>query len=82
MNTHPRFPVFRDRPVAALIVICLSVFVISVDTIVRRPADTVSRTRRRYRSTAVDHRCLHPGNGWPAVVCGCLDDRSCGGAVG
>jgi EmrB/QacA subfamily drug resistance transporter len=44
MTTHARFPVFRDRPVASLIVICLSVFVISVDaTIVNVALPTLSR---------------------------------------
>jgi MFS family permease len=44
MSTHARFPVFRDRPVAALVVICLSVFVISVDaTIVNVALPTLSR---------------------------------------
>ena len=37
-------PVFRDRPIAALVVICLSVFVISVDaTIVNVALPTLSR---------------------------------------
>ena len=39
-----RQPVFRDRPIAALTVICLSVFVISVDaTIVNVALPTISR---------------------------------------
>ena len=43
MTTY-RLPVFRDRPTAALIVICLSVFVISVDaTIVNVALPTLSR---------------------------------------
>ncbi|HYR17518.1 MAG TPA: MFS transporter [Mycobacterium sp.] len=42
MNT--RTPVFRDHPIAALVVICLSVFVISVDaTIVNVALPTLSR---------------------------------------
>jgi EmrB/QacA subfamily drug resistance transporter len=42
MRSHP--PVFRDHPVAALAVICLSVFVISVDaTIVNVALPTLSR---------------------------------------
>ena len=41
MNTHP---VFRDRPIAALAVICLSAFVVSVDaTIVNVGLPTLSR---------------------------------------
>ena len=44
MRTHPRLPVFRDRPVGALAVICLSVFAISVDaTIVNVALPTLSR---------------------------------------
>ena len=44
MSTYPRLPVFRDRRIAALIVICLSVFVISVDaTIVNVALPTLSR---------------------------------------
>jgi EmrB/QacA subfamily drug resistance transporter len=44
MRTCPRLPVFRHRPVAALTVICLSVFVISVDaTIVNVALPTLSR---------------------------------------
>src|SRR6201995_4559686 len=44
MRTHPALPVFRVRPVASLIVICLSVFVISVDaTIVNVALPTLSR---------------------------------------
>jgi EmrB/QacA subfamily drug resistance transporter len=44
MSRHPRIPVFRDHPIAALIVICLSVFVISVDaTIVNVALPTFSR---------------------------------------
>src|ERR1700694_5216031 len=39
-----RYPQFRDRPIAALTVICLSVFVISVDaTIVNVALPTLSR---------------------------------------
>src|ERR1700724_2314991 len=42
--TTNRPPVFRDRPTAALVVICLSVFVISVDaTIVNVALPTLSR---------------------------------------
>src|ERR1700731_426482 len=42
--TTNRPPVFRDRPIAALVVICLSVFVISVDaTIVNVALPTLSR---------------------------------------
>src|SRR3979409_558546 len=42
MNT--RTPVFLDHPIAALVVICLSVFVISVDaTIVNVALPTLSR---------------------------------------
>src|ERR1700716_56057 len=42
MNTGT--PIFRDRPIAALAVICLSVFVISVDaTIVNVALPTLSR---------------------------------------
>jgi EmrB/QacA subfamily drug resistance transporter len=44
MSPHLRHPVFRDRPAAALAVICLSVFVISVDaTIVNVALPTLSR---------------------------------------
>lgn len=44
MRTEPRPPVFRDHPIAALAVICLSVFVISVDaTIVNVALPTMSR---------------------------------------
>src|SRR5258707_13849566 len=44
MTTDPRPPVIRDRPIAALLVICLSVFVISVDaTIVNVALPTLSR---------------------------------------
>jgi EmrB/QacA subfamily drug resistance transporter len=44
MSTHSALPAFRDRPIAALIVICLSVFVISVDaTIVNVALPTLSR---------------------------------------
>ena len=44
MTAYPRTPVFRDHPVAALAVICLSVFVISVDaTIVNVALPTLSR---------------------------------------
>jgi MFS family permease len=45
MHTRtPVFPLFRDRPIAALVVICLSVFVISVDaTIVNVALPTLSR---------------------------------------
>ena len=44
MTTHLRTPAFRDRPTAALIFICLSVFVISVDaTIVNVALPTLSR---------------------------------------
>ena len=44
MSTNPRLPAFRDRPIAALVVICLSVFVISVDaTIVNVALPTLSR---------------------------------------
>jgi EmrB/QacA subfamily drug resistance transporter len=44
MTSYARLPVFRDRPVASLIVICLSVFVISVDaTIVNVALPTLSR---------------------------------------
>jgi EmrB/QacA subfamily drug resistance transporter len=44
MSTWLRTPVFRDRPIAALVVICLSVFVISVDaTIVNVALPTLSR---------------------------------------
>ena len=44
MNTYLRLLVFRDHPIAALAVICLSVFVISVDaTIVNVALPTLSR---------------------------------------
>ena len=44
MRTYPRLPAFRGRRIAALIVICLSVFVISVDaTIVNVALPTLSR---------------------------------------
>ena len=44
MSTFLRHPVFRDRPIAALAVICLSVFVVSVDaTIVNVGLPTLSR---------------------------------------
>jgi EmrB/QacA subfamily drug resistance transporter len=44
MSLDLRHPVFRDRPIAALAVICLSVFVISVDaTIVNVALPTLSR---------------------------------------
>ena len=44
MSTYLRQPVFRDHPIAALVVICLSVFVISVDaTIVNVALPTLSR---------------------------------------
>src|SRR3978361_129190 len=44
MPTKPRLPAFRDRPTAALIAICVSVFVISVDaTIVNVALPTLSR---------------------------------------
>src|SRR5271167_42790 len=44
MRNFPRPPVFRDHPIAALAVICLSVFVISVDaTIVNVALPTLSR---------------------------------------
>ena len=44
MSINLRGPVFRDRPIAALAVICLSVFVISVDaTIVNVALPTLSR---------------------------------------
>jgi EmrB/QacA subfamily drug resistance transporter len=44
MTTDTRPPVIRDRPIAALLVICLSVFVISVDaTIVNVALPTLSR---------------------------------------
>ena len=44
MRTYPHTPVFRDHPIAALAVICLSVFVISVDaTIVNVALPTLSR---------------------------------------
>jgi EmrB/QacA subfamily drug resistance transporter len=44
MRTYLRQPVFRDHPIAALAVICLSVFVISVDaTIVNVALPTLSR---------------------------------------
>src|ERR1700710_273183 len=44
MPSKPRLPAFRDRPTAALIAICVSVFVISVDaTIVNVALPTLSR---------------------------------------
>ena len=44
MPPEPVFPIFRNRPIAALAVICLSVFVISVDaTIVNVALPTLSR---------------------------------------
>jgi EmrB/QacA subfamily drug resistance transporter len=44
MPTEPMFPIFRNRPVLALAVICLGVFVISVDaTIVNVALPTLSR---------------------------------------
>ena len=44
MSPWLRTPVFRDRPIAALLVICLSAFVISVDaTIVNVALPTLSR---------------------------------------
>lgn len=44
MRTEPVFPIFRNRPIPALAVICLSVFVISVDaTIVNVALPTLSR---------------------------------------
>ena len=44
MRNLPRPPVFRDHPIAALVAICLSVFVISVDaTIVNVALPTLSR---------------------------------------
>jgi EmrB/QacA subfamily drug resistance transporter len=44
MSTRPRHPVFRNHPIAALAVICVSVFVISVDaTIVNVALPTLSR---------------------------------------
>ncbi|WNG91669.1 MFS transporter [Mycobacterium sp. ITM-2016-00318] len=44
MPESPRFPLFRNRPAAALLVICLSVFVISVDaTIVNVAIPALSR---------------------------------------
>src|SRR6201986_4062508 len=44
MTLHLRFPLFRDHPVAALAVICFSVFVTSVDTtIVNVALPTLSR---------------------------------------
>ena len=44
MSTEPAFPIFRNRPIAALAVICLGVFVISVDaTIVNVALPTLSR---------------------------------------
>jgi EmrB/QacA subfamily drug resistance transporter len=44
MSMSTRTPVFKDRPIAALAVICLSVFVISVDaTIVNVALPTLSR---------------------------------------
>jgi EmrB/QacA subfamily drug resistance transporter len=44
MRSFPRRPVFRDHPIAALAVICLGVFIISVDaTIVNVALPTLSR---------------------------------------
>jgi EmrB/QacA subfamily drug resistance transporter len=44
MSSYPHTPAFRDHPIAALAVICLSVFVISVDaTIVNVALPTLSR---------------------------------------
>src|SRR5687768_2052757 len=44
MSTRSRHPVFRERPIAALAVICLSAFVVSVDaTIVNVALPTLSR---------------------------------------
>ncbi|OBK45383.1 MFS transporter [Mycobacterium sp. 1081908.1] len=44
MNTEPTYPIFKNRPIAALAVICLGVFVISVDaTIVNVALPTLSR---------------------------------------
>jgi EmrB/QacA subfamily drug resistance transporter len=44
MSMSTRTPVFKDRPIAALAVICLSVFVVSVDaTIVNVALPTLSR---------------------------------------
>ena len=44
MRTVQTFPVFRNRPVFALAVICLGVFVISIDaTIVNVALPTLSR---------------------------------------
>jgi hypothetical protein len=44
MRAYLHYPVFRDRPIAALAVICLSAFVISVDaTIVNVALPTLSR---------------------------------------
>ncbi|OBI42357.1 MFS transporter [Mycobacterium sp. E796] len=44
MSTEPVFPIFKNRPIAALAVICLGVFVISVDaTIVNVALPTLSR---------------------------------------
>ena len=44
MTLRSRYPVFRDHPITALAVICLSVFVISVDaTIVNVALPTLSR---------------------------------------
>ena len=44
MHTRTRLPVFRDHPIAALAVICLSAFVVSVDaTIVNVALPTLSR---------------------------------------
>jgi len=44
MRTYLRHPVFRDHPIAALAVICLSAFVVSVDaTIVNVALPTLSR---------------------------------------
>ncbi len=44
MSPEPVFPIFKNRPIAALAVICLGVFVISVDaTIVNVALPTLSR---------------------------------------
>ena len=44
MSMSTRTPLFRDRPIAALVVICLSAFVVSVDaTIVNVALPTLSR---------------------------------------
>ena len=70
MSSYPRLPVFRDRRIAALIVICLSVFVISVDaTIVNVALPTLSRELDAdTRATAVDRRRLHPRHGRPVAL--------------